>query len=248
MKFALAGSGLAALASCALLAQDAAPLVFDAASVKPNQTRESHTHIGHNGGTLTMTNATLKYCILRAYGVAEAQISGPAWLDTERYDIIAKAAADAINDQHQLRLRALLAERFKMAVHRETKETTVYALVVAKNGPKVKKEESHGPGDGDMESSSGHMTAKAVTMNHLVTFLAGPRAALGRVVIDQTGLDGVYSFTLNWTPEGINPSGPDSQPPLLAALQEQLGLKVETRKAPVEILFIDHAEKIPAEN
>jgi uncharacterized protein (TIGR03435 family) len=85
-------------------------------------------------------------------------------------------------------------------------------------------------------------------MNHLVTFLAGPRAALGRVVIDQTGLDGVYSFTLNWTPEGINPSGPDSQPPLLAALQEQLGLKVETRKAPVEILFIDHAEKIPAEN
>jgi uncharacterized protein (TIGR03435 family) len=85
-------------------------------------------------------------------------------------------------------------------------------------------------------------------MNHLAAFLAGPRAALGRVVINQTGLDGGYSFTLDWTPEGINPSGPDSPPPILAALQEQLGLKVETRKAPVEILFIDHVEKIPTEN
>jgi uncharacterized protein (TIGR03435 family) len=248
MKYALASLGFTALASCVLLAQPAAPLAFDVASVKPNQTGESSTHIGHNGGTLTVTNATLKYCILRAYGVADAQVSGPAWLDTERYDIVAKAAADATNDQHPLRLRALLAERFRLAVHREAKEASIYALVVARNGPKIKKEEFGDAGDGDIASNRGHVTAKAASMNHLAAFLAGPRAALGRVVINQTGLDGVYSFTLDWTPEGINPSGPDSPPPILAALQEQLGLKLEARKAPVEILFIDHVEKIPTKN
>jgi uncharacterized protein (TIGR03435 family) len=246
MKYAFASLGFAALASYAQLAQDAAPLAFDVASVKPNRTGESSTHIGHVGGTLTVTNATLKYCILRAYGIADAQVSGPAWLDTERYDIVAKAAADATNDQHPLRLRALLAERFRLAVHCETKEASVYALVVAKNGPKIKKE--FGEGDGDIASNRGHVTAKAVSMNHLATFLAGPRAALGLVVNNQTGLDGLYSFTLDWTPEGINPSGPDSPPPIMTALQEQLGLKLETRKALVEILFIDHVEKVPTEN
>jgi len=247
MKHALASLAFA-LASCALLAQDTAPLTFDVASVKPNRSGENSTHIGHSGGTLTVTNATLKYCILRAYGVADAQVSGPSWLDTERYDIVAKAAADAANDRHALRLRALLAERFKLAVHRETKEAPVYALVVAKNGPKIKKEESGDAGDGDLESGRGHVTAKAVAMTHLATFLAGPRAALGRVVINQTGLNGAYSFTLEWTPEGADSRGMDSPPPILTALQEQLGLKVETRKAPVEILFIDHVEKIPTEN
>jgi uncharacterized protein (TIGR03435 family) len=248
MKYALASLGFAALASCVLLAQETATLAFDVASVKPNRTGEGNTHVGHNGGTLTVTNATLKYCILRAYGVADAQVSGPAWLDTERYDIVAKAAADATNDQHQLRLRTLLAERFKLAVHREAKEASVYALVVMKNGPKIKKEALGNGGDGDIASNRGHMTAKAASMNHLAVFLAGPRAALGRAVINETGLDGGYSFTLDWTPEGINPSGPDSPPPILVALQEQLGLKVETRKAPVEILFIDHVEKLPTEN
>jgi uncharacterized protein (TIGR03435 family) len=248
MKCALRSFGFAALASCALLAQDAEPPAFDVASVKPNRTGNSNTHIGHDGGTLTMTNATLKYCILRAYGVADAQVSGPAWLDTERYDIVAKAAADAISDQHPLRLRALLAERFKLAVHRETKEASVYALVVAKNGPKLTKEEAGDSREGDVASGPGHVTAKAVSMNHLAVFLAGPRAALGRVVVNQTGLDGVYSFNLDWTPDGGNPSAPDSPPPILAALQEQLGLKVEMRKAPVEMLFVDHVEKIPTEN
>jgi uncharacterized protein (TIGR03435 family) len=140
-----------------------------------------------------------------------------------------------------------LAERFKLAVHRETRETSVYALVVAKNGPKIKKEEPVDDGDGDLGSSRGHVTAKAVSMNHLATFLAGPRAALGRVVVNQTGLGGVYSFTLDWTPEDSDSKAP-AHPPLPTALQEQLGLKVEARKAPVEILVIDHVEKIPVEN
>jgi uncharacterized protein (TIGR03435 family) len=120
--------------------------------------------------------------------------------------------------------------------------------VGAKNGPKLTQEEAGASREGDVASGPGHVTAKAVSMNHLAVFLAGPRAALGRVVVNQTGLDGVYSFNLDWTPDGGNPSAPDSPPPILAALQEQLGLKVEMRKAPVEMLFVDHVEKIPTEN
>jgi uncharacterized protein (TIGR03435 family) len=248
MKSALTSLGSIALACCALFAQDAAPLAFDVASVKPNRTGGSGTHIDHVGGTLTIINATLKHCIMLAYGMGDAQVSGPAWLDTERYDIVAKAAGDAIDDKHPMRLRALLAERFNLATHRETKETSIYALVVAKNGPKIKKEEPGDGGDGDIDSGRGHMTAKAVSMDHLAAFLAGPRAALGRVVINQTGLDGLYSFTLDWTPEGIDPSDPAAPPPIPAALEAQLGLKVETRKAPVEILVIARVEKVPTEN
>lgn len=92
------------------------------------------------------------------------RVSGPAWLDTERYDIVAKAAAAAGSDLHPLRLRALLTGRFKLAVHRETREAPVYALVVARNGPKIKKEQPVDAGDGDMESSRGHVTAKAVSL------------------------------------------------------------------------------------
>jgi uncharacterized protein (TIGR03435 family) len=236
--------GVFALATCLLLAQDGAPLAFDVASVKPNQSADSGTHLGHVGGTLTVTNATLKYCILRAYEVADAQVVGPAWLDTERYDIIAKAAADATHDQHRLRLQTLLAERFKLALHRETREGSVYALVAGKGGPKIKKDANAGAGEGDMASSRGHLTATGATMNHLAAFLSGPRAALGRVVINQTGLDGGYSFELDWSTEG---TGSD-RPSLPTAIQEQLGLKLEARKAPVEMLVIDHVEKAPTEN
>ena len=244
MRLAVATLFLTAIAA----AQNAEPLAFDVASVKPNHSGESGTHIGHDGGTLTINNATLKYCILRAYGVADAQVSGPAWLDTERYDIMAKATADAAHDQHALRLRTLLAERFQMKVHRETRETSVYALVVAKNGPRFKPVETEHSGEGGIASGPGKMTATAVTMSHFVSFLAGPRAALGRVVIDRTGLDGAYSFTLTWSPENDRPRGPDAPPALLSALQEQLGLKAEVAKAPVEMLIIDSVNKLPTEN
>jgi len=201
-----------------LLAQDAEPLAFDVASVKPNQSGDGGTHISHDGGTLMITNATLKYCILRAYSLADAQVAGPAWLDSERYDIMAKAAADADNDQHRLRLRTLLAERFHLTFHRETKEIPVYALVVAKDGPKLKKPESASSDGGNMASSPGRVTGTGVSIDRLAAFLGEPRAALGRMVVYQTGLAGAYSFTLNWTPDGVNPSGRDAAPPIPAAL------------------------------
>jgi uncharacterized protein (TIGR03435 family) len=234
------------------LAQNA-PLEFDVASVKPNQTDSGHTSIDRNGGVLRMTNVTLKACISLAYGLTEAQVSGPGWLDSEEYDIVAKAPSGAGENQQPAMLRALLADRFKLALHRDTKEIPIYALVVAKNGAKIKPDESPEQGDGNRSSSRGHLTASGTSMAQLATFLAGPRADLGRPVVDKTGLDDVFSFTLDWTPDSMTsePNGAlrkDAKPPLLTAVQEQLGLKLEGQKAPVEIVVVDRAEKVPTEN
>jgi len=136
MPHSLASPAFAILTACRLLAQNA-PLEFDVASVKPNQTDSGHTSIDRNGGVLRMTNVTLKACISLAYGLTEAQVSGPGWLDSEEYDIVAKAPSGAGENQQPAMLRALLADRFKLALHRDTKEIPIYALVVAKNGAKI---------------------------------------------------------------------------------------------------------------
>jgi uncharacterized protein (TIGR03435 family) len=252
MKRAMVGF---ALLTHPLFAQTAAPLEFDVASVKPNQSESGHTSIDRNGGVLRMSNVTLKYCITFAYGVTDSQVAGPGWLDSEKYDIVAKEPSGAGQAQQPVMLRALLADRFKLAFHREIRPLSIYGLAVAKNGPRIKPDQPGGSGDGDRSSSPGHLTAKGTSMAQLAVFLASPRAAVGRPVVDMTGLDGVFSFTLDWTPDrmGAAPkemSQKDAKlpPPLLTALQEQLGLKLEPQKAPVEILIVDRAEKVPTEN
>jgi uncharacterized protein (TIGR03435 family) len=204
---------------------------FEAASVKPNTSGSGHSTTDVDGNTLQMTNRTLRQIIMWAYDLSADQISGPPWLETEHFDIVAKTASGS---PKPVMMQALLADRFKLAAHTETKEFQVYALVVAQNGPKMKKA---APGDDDMNSSSGHATAHSVTMDHLAAFLSRPRMGLGRPVVDKTGLAGVFDFTLSWTPEAI-----------FTAIEEQLGLKLEPQKAPIEILIVDHAEKIPTEN
>jgi uncharacterized protein (TIGR03435 family) len=211
---------------------------FEVASVKPNPTGGGHSDTDVDGNLLRMKNVTLKACICWAFRVTDAEILGPPWLESERFDIVAKAESGAPQPKM---MEALLADRFKLAVHRETKELTVYALVVAKSGPKLKKAD---PGPGGTTSRRGHLTAQEVSMDRLARFLGGPNAKLGRPVVDQTGLDGVYNFDLDWTPENSD----DAHPNIFIALQEQLGLKLEARKAPVAVLVVDHLEKAPSEN
>jgi uncharacterized protein (TIGR03435 family) len=226
---------------------------FDAASVKVNLTGDGHTSVDQDGGSFRMSNVTLRLCITRAYEVTDPQVSGPGWLDSDKYDIVAKAPAGTPESQLPAMLRSLLADRFKLAVHREQKVVSVYALVVAKNGPKLAKAE---PGaSGGMTTERGHLRAEAVTMTRLANFLASPRAALALPVVDQTGLDGIFNFTLAWTPESSSAARPEDRlpdahapPPIFEALQEQLGLKLEARKAPVDMLVVDHAEKVPTGN
>jgi uncharacterized protein (TIGR03435 family) len=189
-----------------------------------------------------MKNVTLKACITWAYRMTDAQVYGPDWLASERFDIVAKTESG--KPQPEM-LAAALSERFKLTVHRETKEMTVYALVAAKNGPKLKKGE---PGEGDTTSRRGHLTATRTSMAGLARFLAGPNVRLGRLVVDKTGLEGVFDFTLDWTPENGDRKNADAPPSIFEALQEQLGLKLDAQKGPVEVLIVDHAEKVPTEN
>ena len=147
-------------------------------------------------------------------------------------------------------LQALLAERFQMRVLRETKELPVYALVVGKSGPQL--HEAEGAGNG-MRIGRGRVTTQAISMEPFAKNLG---KLLGRTVVDRTGLEGKFAFTLEWTPDPGQPMGllgpspasaDDSGPSIFTALQEQLGLKLEPQKGPVEILVIDHVEK-PSEN
>lgn len=215
---------------------------FEVASIKPNPTGGGHSDTDVDGNLLRMKNVTLKACITWAYRFTDSEISGPDWLASERFDIIAKTESGAPKPEM---LAAVLEDRFKLAVHRETKEMTEYALVVAKGGSKLKKVD---PGEDDTTSRRGHLTATRVSMNGLAHFLAGPNVRLGRPVVNKTGLDGVFDFNLDWIPEGPERKDADAGPSIFTALQEQLGLKLETQKGPVEVLVVDHMERAPTEN
>lgn len=219
---------------------------FDVASIKPNRGVTASRDVDHNGGALTMRNVSLKFCIMQAYNVKDGQVFGPGWIETEKFDITAKGPADTVRDEYRLRLRSLLAERFKLAVHRETRENAVYALVVAKNGPKIQRDETAATDSGATSRQRGVTVFKSVTMAHLARFLE--RASVGLPVMDKTGLEGVYSFTLRYKPEAAADGAGDDWPPLLVALQEQLGLKLESRKVAVEVVVVDRAERTPMEN
>jgi bla regulator protein BlaR1 len=234
---------------------------FEVASVKrgdPNDRRFSLLMLP--GGRLTTTNASLKMLIGFAYSVLNHQISGgPGWLDSDKYNIEAKpdstvtiAPGPAGAPQIRAMTQALLAERFKLTLHRETKEESVYELVVGKGGSKLKEatETAKGPQQG-LRLGRGELNGMAAPISLLVLYLS---QQLGRSVIDKTGLTAKYDFTLTWTPElGPQfPGGdrPDAPPPpdpngpsLFTAVQEELGLRLESAKGSVDILVVDHAEK-----
>jgi len=234
---------------------------FDVISIKPTEgfPRNSGFH-GAAGGVLNATNVTLRFLISWAYDLREDQVSGgPAWLDTSRYEILAKPV-DSDSADHpessqsqelkRLRTQSLLADRFHLVLHKDTKLQPIFVLTVARNGPKAL-HKSTGE-NRDSFSNGHHMECHHISMGFLAKhFLANQT---GRSVIDQTGLDGDFDFTLDWSPDDAPPSpvadatSPAvSFPPLFLALQDQLGLKLEPQKGPVEVLVIDRIEK-PAEN
>ena len=197
-----------------------------------------------------MSNATLKRCIMGAYGLGPNQIlGGPEWLDSDRYEIIAKAD-QPVNDDAVLMamLQTLLAERFKLAIHRETKTVQAFVLEVAKNGPKMAKAEDR---EATTRNGRGLIDARTITMNRLAEVLS---RQMDRPVVNQTGLEGAFDLKLEWTPESARPVrvGADGAPTesglsIFTAIQQQLGLRLRSEKAQVEMLVIDHAEK-PSEN
>jgi uncharacterized protein (TIGR03435 family) len=202
-----------------------------------------------NGASLTGTAITLLNLIADAYGLRYDQISGgPNWLGSDHFDIVAKSAAEGplARNQAMQMLQGLLADRFQLKVHRETKETPVYALAVGKNGAKLKESAPDETGGTSVRGNGieMHMEASKGTMDKLAYQLS---LTAGRPVLDRTGLSGHYTYTLDWLPaNGTAP--PDSDiPSIFAAVQEQLGLRLEATKAPIEMLIVDRAAK-PSEN
>ena len=228
----------------ALLCQSAPS--FEVASVKrAAQSTSRGGGASASGDRVSYTNTTLKNVLVRAYGVKGYQIVGPSWIVTERYDIIAKAPEGTPKEQIPLMLQTLLTERFKLTLHRETKELGVYALVTAADGPKL--QTSSETGEFSFEIDNGHRVVKKMSMARLADMLA---IMVGRPVLDKTGLDGSYDFTLDYSMEELGGMNrPDAQAaPSIFTIVKQLGLKLDSRKAPVETIVIDTGEKIPAEN
>lgn len=268
---------LAALAAQSKAASNASLPSFEVASIKPNSSGTSNIsmHIAP-GGRFTARNITVKQLIEDAYDIQGFQISGaPGWLGSARYDIVAKAVDSPENDpshlseserkafeqQHRRRLQSLLITRFHLQTHNTSKEGPVYALVIAKNGSKLRAARGEKPNNRGMTMRPGQLEGQGVPLSFLAEYLS---RQLSRIVVDDTGLAGIYDFTLMWAPderlsqmfknagaenEGAGdalPSGA-SGPSVFTAIQEQLGLKLKSKKAPVDVLVIDDVEK-PSEN
>jgi uncharacterized protein (TIGR03435 family) len=229
-----------------LPAQTARP-EFDVSTVKPTDPNSAGTTegISTHAGVVDGRNVTVQRCIIGAYSVGPHQVvGGPDWVYTDRFDIMGKADRP-INDDDILNqmLQRLLADRFKLTLHRASKVLPAYVLEVDKNGPKLEHAEG---GDSYTDTSTGKrrrvtIDAKNTNMDLFAQVLA---RKVDLPVVNQTGLTGIFNFKLHWTPESV----PVDQQTvddisIFAALQEQLGLHLRSAKTPVEVLVIDHIER-----
>ena len=247
-----AGAILVSLCGTLLAQQAAGPLSFDVASIKPSlDPPGSVVGIFESKGRLSAKNVTLRRCMRGAYDVPEPQIiGGPTWVVQDRYDIEAKATGPAGGNELMLMLQTLLSERFKLVFHREQRPIPGYRLALAKSGLKAQASAPDSRSAG--HSQRGRIEAEGCTMAQLALKLA---EALKQPVLDATSIAGRFDLKLEWTPDellarspsdGPRPGGalePAAGPSIFTALQEQLGLKLESSKVPVEVLVIDSAEK-----
>ncbi len=308
-----------------------APVAFEVATVKPAPPPQVAgggkfmIAMGARGGPgsddpgrWSCSNCTIKMLLAQGYDVKPYQITAPGWMDGERYDITAKVPAGATKEQFRLMIQNLLAERFKLTSHRDSKEMQMFDLVVAKGGPKLTEhvEEAPKPGADSSDEKKDAETAQKQRLEGLAAGMAarGGRGGemvvpknckgcmmimngkatmnadgetmeelarqlsnqVGKPVQDATGLKGKYDFSLTFDAQGamrnmmpgmaggiavagagpapgggntpVGGSDPDGGIPIQGAIQSQLGLKLESKKGNVEMIVVDHAEKIPTEN
>lgn len=250
---------------------------FDVVSIKSDRSPTGQFRSGTTPDGISVVNTPLLMLIRQAYGLFNTnddRIAGaPDWVKSSKFDIEAKVSGADVDDLHKLNreqrglmLQALLADRFKLKAHSETRELPIYWLTVSKSGSKLKGASNADITDGVTDSKDraargstqlarGHLTAHAISISSLLSSLT---QITGRTVLDKTGLTGEYDLTLEWTPDDASTSirGPDgasinvvaeSGPTIFTAVQEQLGLKLESGKGPVDCLVIDHVEP-PTEN
>ena len=256
-------------------AQSAQP-AFEVTSVKPNRSGDPGSSFGFGGATVTFTNQTLKNIVLNTYQIRDFQLlGGPGWINCDHFDIEGKVAGNPGLDQRRLMMQALLQDRFKLALNREVKELPIFQLTIGKNGLKLQplKEGScpardpnnPKPAQGRTDQDycgftgffKGRLEATSTTMAQLATYLS---RLVDRTVVDKTGITGTFPVHLTFAPDQAAPGqvlGPpiDEGDPgtstdgasIFTAIQEQLGLRLESGKGPVDVLVIDNVEK-PTQN
>jgi uncharacterized protein (TIGR03435 family) len=298
----------AALCACAFAQPPASP-TFEVASIKPAAPQEmGRMMIGIRGGPgtpdpgqMTFTNVSLSMLVSIGYDVRDYQVNSPDWMNSTRFDIVAKVPQGATKEDSRVMIQNLLAERFKLKIHKDSKEMSIYGLLVGKNGIKMQESPKAAPPDpntspdgprpdagpaggrmgppqrdkdgfpvlrggrGNLISMGAggklQMVGGRVSMAQLCNTLS---MQLGRPVVDMTGLKGEYDYKLEFSaeglammkgmpapPPGVGPApseGSESGPNLITAVQEQLGLRLESRKGPVDHIVVDSAEKTPTEN
>jgi len=237
-----------------------APMVFEVATIKPSNPNQPGKLFTVKGRQVITINTTLSDLITFAYDLHARQITGgPDWTEKEKYDITGQPEAQGTPSMVQLRgmVRQLLTDRFKLAFHREPRELSVYAIVVGPNGHKLTKNDANPNGlPGMLFRGLGVLPVSNATIAEFAGVMQS--AVLDRPVVDKTGLPGRYDFTIRWTPDESQFSGlgvqvpppsndPNAPPGLFTAMQEQLGLKLDATRAPVEVVVIDRVEK-PSEN
>jgi uncharacterized protein (TIGR03435 family) len=221
---------------------------FEVVSVKPNKSGSNGSSTRSDQGRMTATNISLKNLIVRAYNLKDYQVEGPDWLTSERYDMVAKFPEALPKDREKYNaalgamMQKMLVERFKLVVRHEQKVFPVFGLIVGKNGIKFKEvpdADSH-----NSNSNNTHYVGTCVSMSTFAEFLS---RRMERPVFDMTGLKGFYDLKLDWT-ENTAAGEPQQFPELAIAVQEQLGLRLESRKEPIEIVIVEHIERVPTEN
>lgn len=257
----------------AIFAQPQPKLEFEVVSIKPGSGDVHQVRMSMTPGRMSAKNVPTKMLLMQAFNVKDFQLTGgPAWMASTQWDIEAKMATDddqpkggppnpaqqkAMAEKLRAMMQSMLVDRFKLKFHEDSKESPAYALVVGKNGPKLKKSESGPEARSMMRMGHGQLNASRTTMENFAGQLANQ---VGRPVVDKTGLAGEYDIELEWTPDPGR-SGPFGQPPpgdapppvdangptIYTAVQEKLGLKLEATKAPVKMIVIDWIEK-PSEN
>jgi uncharacterized protein (TIGR03435 family) len=218
---------------------------FEVAAIKHSEADDSSSSSHFRNGRISIDNMSLKQIVMSAYNVQAFQLNGPSWIETERYNIDAKAETKVEDKQLREMMQSMLADRFKLALHHEEKQWPGYAMVVAKSGLKIKPTEGEGSG---MNTNNTKLTAKHANMKRLADWAS---RVLGQPVNDETGINDSFDFTLEFARERRRDadadSGASTLPSIFTAFTEQLGLKLESRKIPIDILIIDHIEK-PTEN
>ena len=237
------------------------PPKFEVAAIKPCKPgtpeppgqRSGMVRYTYPGGRFEAKATTVEFLLEWAYDLLPSQhSSGPAWTQNDRFDIIAKAAGNATDDQMKVMARALLAERFKLTFHRERREAPVLRLTLGKAAPKLfppKEGEVHSlrivpQSDSEKKVVSYRVVATRFSFAQLNQTFA---RQLERVIVNETGLDGDYDFTLDFTPDENRPNPLDPSL-IISAMHDQLGLNLKTEKGPVDYLVIDSVEKVSAGN